>query len=250
MSTMKLFVLSVLLVPAMLHAEDALVAVASNFVLTAERLKTDFESQTEHSITIASASTGSLYAQILNGAPYDVLLAADRIRPGLLVKSGHAISGSQFTFASGRLALWSANADRILADLRSTLGQPDINSLAIANPAVAPYGVASRQFLQSLNVWGDLRGKIVMGENVGQTHTFVATGNAELGIGAYSLVLADESVRQEAYLPIPESQHTPIDQDAVLLRHGERNPAATGFLAFIKSDDARQTIASLGYSTH
>jgi len=233
----------------MLYAEEALVAVASNFVLAAERLKTDYESQSEHRITIATASTGSLYAQILNGAPYDVLLAADQIRPDLLLKSGHAIDGSRFTFASGRLALWSASADWILADLHSTLLQSNINALAIANPAVAPYGAASRQFLQSLNVWDDLRGKIVMGENVGQTHVFVATGNADLGIGAYSLILADENIRQDAFLPIPESRHTPIHQDAVLLQHGEGNRAAAGFLAFIKSDDARLTIASLGYST-
>ncbi len=247
---MRLFVWSLLLLPTVVQAEEALVAVASNFVLIAERLKSDFESQSEHRIIIATASTGSLYAQILNGAPYDVLLAADQKRPELLLKSGHAVNGSRFTFASGRLALWSANGDRILADLQSTLLQSNINALAIANPAVAPYGVASRQFLQSLNVWSDLRGKIVMGENVSQTHVFVASENAELGIGAYSLVLADKNIPQDAFLLIPEHQHQPIHQDAVLLRHGEGNPAAIGFLAFIKSDDARQTIASLGYSTH
>jgi molybdate transport system substrate-binding protein len=247
---MKLFALSMLLVSPVLHAEDALIAVATNFAVVAESLKSGYELSSGHRITIATGSTGKLYAQILHGAPFDALLAADQERPELLDESGHAIAGSRFTYASGRLALWSKDSTLLLSDIRSTLTQSGIHALAIANPAVAPYGVASRQVLQSLNLWKDLKHIIVMGENAGQTHALVETSNADLGIGAFSLVAGDGNLRGSAYLQIPENLHAPIRQDAVLLRHGAGNQAATGFLEFLKTEGAQSTIASLGYSTN
>lgn len=235
----------VLSLPAV--ADEALIATAANFKSVAQQLEIAFESETGHLITITSGSTGSLYAQILNGAPYDVLLAADQERPLLLEESEHAVSGSRFTFALGRLALWSANSRLIQTDLSTTLQQKEIFSLAIANPELAPYGIASREVLQSLDTWKTVGDKIVMGQNVGQTHALVATGNAEVGLVALSLVSGQNNLRKGAYLPVPESLHSPIRQDAVLLRHGEGNLAAIGFLAFLQSADGQKVIRANGY---
>ncbi len=228
-------------------AEEALVAVATNFSKVAEQLENEFESRTRHDITITSGSTGILYAQVLNGAPYDVLLAADQERPLLLQDSGHAVDGSRFTFATGQLALWSADAALIQPDLLATLQQKEITALAIANPALAPYGTASREALQSLQVWDTLRDRIVMGENVGQTHALIATGNAQAGFVAVSLLTGPAEAPGKTYLPVPESLHSPIRQDAVLLRHGRSNVAAIDFLAFLQSVAGRAVILSNGY---
>jgi len=236
-----------LILSSLARADEALIAVATNFTSAAEQIETAFESKSGHRITIASGSTGSLYAQIHNGAPYDVLLAADQERPMLLEKSGHAISGSGFTFASGRLALWSTNPELMQSDLSATLAQKEITSLAIANPALAPYGIASREALQSLHIWDTVRSKIVMGENVGQTHALIATGNAQAGLVALSLLLDPDMSADKTYLLIPEALHAPIRQDAVLLRHGDGNSAALEFLAYLQSEAGRAAIMSNGY---
>jgi len=228
-------------------AEEALIAVAANFNKVAEQLAATFEQNSAHEITITSGATGSLYAQILNGAPFDAFLAADQKRPMLLLQSSNAVPGSRFTFASGRLALWSAEPGQIRSDLAATLGQTGLVTLAIANPALAPYGNASREALQSLGVWDIVRDKIVMGENVGQTNALIATGNAQIGIVSLSLVLDSGSSPIHTYLPIPAEMHRPIRQDAILLRHGADNPAARGFLAFIRSAGGQATIESNGY---
>lgn len=228
-------------------ADEAFIALAANFKSVAQQLKTAFESESGHRITITSGSTGSLYAQILNGAPYDVLLAADQERPTLLEKSGYAVSGSRFTFASGKLALWSANPELIQGDLSTTLLQKEIVSLAIANPALAPYGFATREALQSLHVWDKVRDKIVMGQNVGQAHALIATGNAQAGIVALSLVIGHGEAPGKTYLPVPQHLYAPIYQDAVLLRRGQDNSAAIDFLAYLRSTEGRQVIRANGY---
>lgn len=241
---------SVLAVASPVHAEDALIAVAANFFKTAEQLEVAFESKTGHDITIVSGATGSLYAQILNGAPYDVLLAADRERPMLLEKSGDAVEGSRFTFASGRLAVWSADSSLIKADLLETLTQEKIHALAIANPALAPYGIASREVLQSLQVWESVMDKVVMGQNIGQAHALIATGNAQAGIVALSLIVGNDQTPGKTYLPVPGHLHSPIYQDAVLLRHGQGNRAAIGFLSFLQSPEGRELVSSQGYDVN
>lgn len=241
------FCLALLAVSPALLADEALIAVATNFSRTATQLESTFEQNSRHEITITTGSTGILYAQILNGAPYDALLAADVDRPSLLLESADAIDGSAFTYAIGRLVLWSANPAVIRSDLRAALVQEGINAMAIANPALAPYGIASREALQSLGVWDTVRDRIVMGENVGQAMALIATGNAELGIVALSQVVNGGMLPSQKYLPVPESLHEPIRQNAVLLRHGRDNLAARDFLQFMQSAEGKAAIQSNGY---
>lgn len=250
LKTKSAFFLGFILAPLSLLADDALIAVAANFARAAEQLESTFERNSQHRVTITTGSTGTLYAQILNGAPYDVLLAADEERPALLLESADAIGGSAFTYAIGQLVLWSANPAMIQSDLRSTLVQEEITALAIANPALAPYGIASREALQSLGVWDSVRSKIVMGENVGQTMALIATGNAPLGIVSFSQVMNGATLPSQKYLPFSEDLHAPIRQDAVLLRHGRDNLAARDFLAFLVSAEGKAVIISNGYSVN
>jgi molybdate transport system substrate-binding protein len=242
--------LAFLLISPALLADDALIAVAANFTRAAGQLESAFERESQHQVTIATGSTGSLYAQILNGAPYDVLLAADQERPALLLQSADAVGGSLRTYAIGRLVLWSANPAAIQSNLQTTLAQENIATLAIANPALAPYGIASRETLQSLGIWNAVRGKIVMGENVGQTFALIATGNAALGIVSRSQVLNGGTLSAQKFLPVPETLHERIRQDAVLLAHGRDNVAAREFLAFLESAKGKAVIQSNGYGVN
>ena len=227
------------------QAEEATVAVAANFQPVLEQLAEQYQKDTGHHLRISSGSTGKLYAQITNGAPYDVLLAADRARPTRLGQQGLGIGSSQFTYATGRLALVGAAGDRMLDDVAATLAQETIRSIAIANPALAPYGRAAREVLDALGATTSLQGRIVMGENVGQTYALVATGNADLGLVALSLAKA---ARAERYLEISSELHSPIRQDAILLNRGASNPAATGFMTYLRDDaTARALISAAGF---
>lgn len=227
---------------------EALLAVATNFAEAAEALVADFEKSSEYAVRIAAGSTGKLYAQVVNGAPFDVLLAADRERPRLLEAEGRAVAGTRFTYAIGRLTLWSPDPDRVALDGRSTLARGGFRSLAIANPALAPYGVAAKETLHALGLWNELEDTIVMGENVGQAHALVSTRNAELGLVALSHVLSRRNSRPGSRWDVPGDLHTPIRQDAVLLAHGADNGAASAFLAYLETDAARATIESFGYA--
>jgi len=237
----------ILLAPVRSGAETALIAVATNFAEVAEMLVQDFENLSEHEIEISSAATGKHYAQIINGAPYDALLAADQERPRRLEQSAHAVAGTRFVYAVGRLALWSPDEGLIGDDGIAVLEQQDFRALAIANPALAPYGAAAKETLQSLGLWSALETKIVMGENVGQAFAMTATGNAELGLLALSSVMSKRNVQSGSRWDVPADLHSPIRQDAVLLEHGYANPAAVAFLAYLRSDEARLTITSFGY---
>lgn len=232
------------------HAGDALVAVAANFKDIVERIQLDFEAATDHRLTLSVGSTGMLYAQIVNGAPYDVMLSADQARPIRLEAEGQAVAGSRFTYAVGRLVLWSADATLIPpGDDRppALLTDGGFRRLALAQPDLAPYGAAARDVLQAYNVWDSFRPKLVMGENIGQTFAMVATGNAELGFVAWSSVLArPEDARGSAWLP-PQGFYAPVRQDAVLLSRAADNPAATAFLAFLQCPAARAVIIEFGY---
>ena len=226
---------------------EAVVAVAANFTEVAERLEADFERDSAHTLTFVVGSTGKLYAQIAHGAPFDAFLSADRASPERLEKEGLAVAGSRFTYATGRLTLWSREPGRVGADGAATLRRGEFRLLAIANPELAPYGEAARQTLENLGLWRSLQGKVVMGETVGQAHAMVASGNAELGFVALSYVLSPRNETPGSRWDVPAELYEPIRQDAVLLKRAAGNPAARGFLAFLRSAEARTVIEGYGY---
>lgn len=229
-------------------AESFIVAVASNFVQPAEALAADFEKRSGNTVTVSPGSTGKLYAQIRHGAPYAVLLAADVERPELLEQSGHGIAGTRFTYAIGSLVLWSADPRLAGADCRAQLDDFQARHLAIANPRTAPYGVAAMSFLQASGLHERVKDNLVYGENIAQALHFVVSGNASLGLVA-APQLSDERLPDTACRwPVPGTLHSPIEQQAILLRHGETVGAAREFLAFIRGNDGRAIIRSFGYA--
>lgn len=221
-------------------------AVATNFKTTLEKLQGDFQSRSGYSLSLVSGSTGKLYAQIVNGAPYDVFLAADQVRPERLVEDGDADRASQFTYAHGGLALWGPARDEVTPD---TLWDKDVARFALANPDLAPYGAASIQLLDRYERRDAFEPQLVYGESVGQAFAFISTGNAELGFVAASQVLALPEPERGGYWLVPRQLHDPIAQDAVLLKRGADNPVAAAFLTYLKSDDARKIIRESGYWT-
>lgn len=233
--------------PRAVMAESTLIAVAANFAETAETLAAAFEAETGHDVTLATGSTGKLYAQITKGAPFDVLLAADRERPRRLEDEGHAVAGTRRTYATGRLVLWSPDRARIGADGEKTLARGDFDHLAMANPDLAPYGLAAQQALDHMGLRSVLSDKIVMGQNIGQTFSMVATGNAALGLVAGSYVASTRNTAPGSSWSVPKTYHDPIRQDAVLLAHGAENAAARAFLDYLHGDAASAVIARSGY---
>lgn len=217
----------------------AYIAVATNFKTTADQLITAFTAQQHHQLIAVSGSTGKLYNQIKQGAPFDIFLSADAQRAGLLIDEGFAVSGSQTTYAVGRLVLLG-NQLTTLADLKRN----QFRRLAMANPKLAPYGLAAAQTLETLALNHVLADKIVMGENVGQAYAMVATGNADLGFVALSMI---KPAQQAQSWLVPAEFHDPIRQDLVLLRHGQNNPAAQAFLDFLSSREANALIEAAGY---
>jgi molybdate transport system substrate-binding protein len=228
-------------------AEEAVVALATNFAQVAERLEGEFEQGSGHTLTLVAGSTGKLYAQIAAGAPFDAFLAADQARPERLERDGLAVPGSRFTYATGRLTLWSPEPGRVGSDGTATLRRGGFRLLAIANPALAPYGIAAKQTLERLGLWQGLEDRIVMGETVGQAHALVASGNAELGFVALSYVLSRRNETPGSRWDVPPALHAPIRQDAVLLARAAGNPAARGFLDFLRSERAKSLIETYGY---
>lgn len=224
----------------------ARIAVAANFGEVARLLADQYAHHSGHRIDLSVASTGKLYAQIHHGAPFDVLLAADDSTPKRLVDEGLAVRSSLYDYARGRLVLWSRDAT-LATDGERALRRHDFRKFAIANPALAPYGAAAHQVLQHVGRWDALQPRLVLGENVGQATQFVLSGNAEAGLLPRSLVLeAQRQVGGSAWL-VPADWHRPIVQSAVLLDHGRGNPAAIGFLEYLRDDTARRTIAAHGY---
>ncbi len=240
---------SLVAVPFAARAETALAAVAANFAETAEALLPLFRDATGHDLQLTTGSTGKLYAQIGEGAPFDVMLSADASTPARLLGEGRAVEGTDFTYAVGRLTLWSTESGRIGEDGRAVLEDSDLRFVAIANPALAPYGVAAREALQSLGLWETLQPKIVMGQNIGQTHSMVATGAAEVGFVALSALLGSRSGNSGSRWVVPQDLFEPIRQDAVLLDHGAENEAARAFLDFLRTPEATEVIGRFGYRT-
>mgnify|MGYP001823981555 CR=1 FL=1 len=229
------------------NAADALVAVATNFAEVMQRLEAQFEAATSHTLTVTAGSTGKLYAQIVAGAPFDALLAADQVRPARLESEGFAVPGSRFTYATGAIALWSPDPDRIGIDGAAILRADNFRRLAIANPALAPYGLAARQALQAMGVYDTVRERLVIGENIGQAHAMVASGNAELGMVALAYVLSPRNKAPGSRWDVPVSLYDPIRQDAVLLMRARNNAAAAELLEFLRTASARATIRAFGY---
>ena len=225
------------------NAEELLVAVASNFVAPAKELSQEFTRITSHNVSLSFGSTGKLYAQITNGAPYQVFLAADQESPSRLVSEGLAERGSQFTYARGRIVLYcpTLEADQKPEEVLKSNG---FTRLAIANPKTAPYGRAAMEVFQNLGIFKNLGTRIIQGNNIAQTFQFVSTGNAELGFVSGSQVI---NIDPELYWTIPIDLYRPIQQDAVLLQKGLEKKAAREFLDFLNSDPARKIIQSFGY---
>lgn len=248
-SRILLFALTSLLVinAAPAWADEATVAVAANFAEVMQKLKPVFEIRTGHHLQFTVGSTGSLYAQVKNGAPFDAMLAADQRRPKLLEHEGNAVPGSRFTYAIGKLTLWSPKPGVVANDGTTTLKAGEFHKLAIANPKLAPYGAAARDTMQALGLYASLKPKLAMGSNIGQTFTMVSTGNAELGFVALSYVLSSRNAHPGSRWDVPQSLYKPIRQDAILTRHGENNTAAKDFLAFLKSPEATAIIKKYGY---
>lgn len=228
-------------------AEEALVAVASNFTETAQALQTRFEQSGEHTILITSGSTGRLYAQILHGAPFDVFLSADETTPRRLEAQGKTVPGTQFTYALGRIALWSAHHSDTAAPVETRLRTGAYRMIAIANPDLAPYGAAAREALQALELWQAAQGRTVTGESIAAVQAMVITGNADLGFVPVSQFAGTDMSGDANYWEIPQALYTPIRQDAVLTSHGQDNAAALAWLEFLASPEARAIIAAHGY---
>lgn len=237
------FALCLTLVAALpARAERATVAVAANFTEPAREIATAFEAASGHEIVLSFGSTGQLFAQIAQGAPFDVFLAADRERPARAESDGLAVVGSRITYALGRLALYSRAEGR--ASGPESLRDPPPRRLAIANPRTAPYGAAALAVLDRLGLTDAMAGRIVEGANVAQAFQFAATGNADLAFVALSQAA---SAKNGSYWPVPASMHPPIAQDAVLLTRGAENAAAAAFLSFLRKDAARTILRAYGY---
>ena len=225
-------------------AVEIRVAVASNFSRVAELLAFRFEEQTNYHVTLIPGSTGKHYAQISNGAPFDLFLAADVERPELLEKGGLAVEDTRVTYAFGQLLLWSPTKDRVDSTGR-VLRSGDFRNLAIANPDLAPYGQAAKDVLVSLELWEDLQDRLVRGESIGQAFQMVATGNADLGFISLSQIFDPSHPRSGgSYWAIPDKLYKPIEQQAVLLK--DMGPARE-FLEFLGSQEARRLIQQHGY---
>jgi molybdate transport system substrate-binding protein len=223
-------------------ADEINIAAASNFMDAIKSLAARFETGTSDKVTLIFGSTGKHFAQIKNGAPFDAFFAADGERPKLLEEEGFAVSGSRFTYAVGKIVVWSPRQGYV--DPAGKVLNQEFRYLAIANPRLAPYGKAAQEVLSASGLWGTLQGRIVQGEDIEQTFQFVESGNAELGFVAYSQIRRPNHSIPGSYWEVPQSLYSPIEQQAVLLRDKD---AARAFLAFAKSEEGRTIIQSFGY---
>ncbi|NML46609.1 molybdate ABC transporter substrate-binding protein [Ramlibacter sp. G-1-2-2] len=228
------------------HAGQVQVAVAANMTAPMKKVAADFAQATGHEAVVTIGSTGKFYAQIQSGAPFEVLLAADDETPAKLEKEGLGVAGTRFTYAVGKLALWSADPNTVDPQ-GAVLKQPPKGKLAIADPKLAPYGAAAIEALTKLGLLATWQPQIVQGENIGQAYQFAATGNATLGFVALAQVMADGKVSKGSAWIVPAQLYTPLKQDAIVLKPGAANPAATALVNYLKSDAARATLRGYGY---
>jgi molybdate transport system substrate-binding protein len=242
--------LSTLMLAVSLHANasaaTAQVAVAANFAEPIKAIGAVLEKTTGHTIRITLGSTGKLYAQIKNGAPFDVLLAADATTPHKLEQEGLTQPGSRITYARGKLVLWSAQAGRVDAK-GQVLTAANLGKVAYANPKVAPYGEATVQALEKLGLTSALTPKLVQGESIGQAFTFAATGNADVGFVAMAQVLEGGRLKSGSMWVVPQTLYSPIEQDAVVMQKSAGNEAAQALMKLLKSPAIKDLIRSYGY---
>lgn len=222
------------------------VAVAANMGGPMQQLAADFARSTGHQAVLVPGSTGKFYAQVRSGAPFEVLLAADDETPARLEREGFAVPGTRFTYATGRLVLWSTQADAIDAQ-GSVLRRPPQGKLAIADPKVAPYGAAAIETLAKLGVLAAWQPHLVQGESIGQAFQFAATGNAQLGLVALAQVMVDGRIARGFAWVVPANLHAPLRQDAVVLQPGRANPAAAALLQYLRTPAARAILRGYGF---
>lgn len=243
MRSKALFLISLFFMSLPLQAAQINVAVASNFSPVMKHIIALFEQQTEHQITLISGSTGKLYAQVLNGAPFDAFFAADDFRPQQLEQKQKIVPNSRFTYAIGKVVLWSPDAN-LVDNHGQVIQSMAFHHLAIANPRLAPYGRAAQQVIEAKGVWNKLQTKIVRGENIGQTYHFVKSGNAELGFLALSQLKADETLNTGSHWLVPTELYAPIEQQAVQLTN---SAAVSTFVNFVKTQAAEHIMLEFGY---
>jgi len=245
-------ILSAAVVSATAKAEEVTVAVAANFTAPMQKIAQAFEQDTGHKVLLAFGATGKFYAQIKNGAPFAVLLSADDETPARLEKEGVAIAGTRFTYAVGRLALWSKNPslvdDKGQVLLSNNTDKNNFKKLAIADPKLAPYGAAAIEVIERMGVIDKVRSKLVQGDSISQAFQFVMTENAELGFVALSQISIDGRITQGSAWVVPQNLYTPLKQDAVLLPFGKHNSAAIALMKYMRTERAQTIIRSYGYS--
>ena len=229
------------------HAGEVSVAVAANFTAPMQKIAAEFEKDSGHKAVLSFGATGKFYAQINNGAPFGILLAADDSTPAKLAQEGKAVTASRFTYAIGQLVLWSKQAGYV-DDKGAVLKTGDYRHIAIANPKLAPYGLAAMETLKNLGLTDQVTPKVVQGENIGQTYQFAASGNAQLGFVALSQVMEDGKLREGSAWVVPSTMHEPIRQDAIVLNSAKDNAAATALMDYLKGEKARTIIKSYGYA--
>jgi len=240
---LALIVFSLLFIFTASMADVIRIAVASNFIGTMKILANEFENNTKHRVILIPGSTGKHYAQIVNAAPFDLFFAADSDKPELLDTQGLIEPNSRFTYAIGKLVLWSP-LENIVDSQGEVIANHNFLYLAIANPKLAPYGRAAEEVIRAMGLWEAIQGKLVRGENIAQTYQFVASGNAQLGFVAHSQILKAGEVIKGSHWKVPEALYSPIEQQAVLLKNGD---TAKEFLVYVKSDEALEIIQSFGY---
>jgi molybdate transport system substrate-binding protein len=238
--------LSILAFTTAVQAGEVQVAVAANFAGPVARIGEAYTAATGHVLKLSAGSTGKFYAQIVAGAPFEVLLAADDETPKKLINEGHAVAGSNFTYAIGKLVLWSAQAGFVDGQ-GAVLSSDRVKHVAIANPKLAPYGAAAVEMLKARGLIEAVAPKLVTAESIAQAYQFVVTGNAEVGFVALSQVAVPDKPPVGSFWLVPQNLYGVIRQDAVLLKSGEKNPAALALLAWLKSESARAVIRTWGY---
>jgi molybdate transport system substrate-binding protein len=241
---LSLSVLGIALLPTGAFAASTQVAVAANFTDAAKEIAEAFKVKTGDEAVLSFGSTGQFYTQITQGAPFEVFLAADDVRPKKAVDEGYGVSGSVFTYAIGQLVLYSNQAGKVTGE--DTLKADDFAKIAIANPEAAPYGAAAIEAMKGLGLYETLQPKIVQGTSIAQAYQFVQTGNAEIGFVALGQVI---NAKGGSRWDVPQSLYTPIRQDAVLLKTGETNEAAKAFVEFLTTPEAVEIIRKYGYRT-
>lgn len=244
----KSFILTLLFVAyaTSLRAEEAMVAVAANFSAPMQQITALFQKETSHQIKLSFGASGGIYAQIKNGAPFDLFLSADQLTPQKLEAEGFGVPNSRYTYATGQLVLWSKQEG--LVDAKGqVLQNKSIQRIALANPKLAPYGAAAMETMTNLGLLKELKSKLVQGDNIAQTYQFVSTQNAQIGFVALSQVFANGNMTSGSAWIVPGNLHQPIQQDVILLRKGQDNKAATALLLYLKGEQAKKIMKSFGY---